>query len=578
MIKLLKRAHPYKWKILIVVFLLLVQALSDLYLPTLMSDIIDKGVVKEDINFIIITGLYMLGIALIGGVARTYASYQVARISTGFGKDLRSGIFSKITSFSLNETDRFGTATLITRTTNDVTQVQNAMMQILVFFSRAPMMAIGSIIMALRKDVPLTYVILGSVLLMGVFIAILATKAIPLFKVMQEKVDSLNLVVRERLTGIRVIRAFNRTAYENKKFDHANSDLRDVNIEVNRLMALMSPFMMLFFNITSILLVWFGAKRIDLGTMQVGDMMAFLQYAMQLMFSVLMLTMAFILVPRASASAIRINEILDTDPEIKSPDKAKNIPAGDIELEFRNVSFKYHQDKAATLPAIDNVSFTAGKGELTAIVGGTGSGKTTLLNLIPRFYDATEGEILINGINIKDVSLRDLRSKLGYAPQRSVLFSGSVTENLSFGNRDASADEVKEASRVAMANDFIEKMDEGYDSTISQGGTNVSGGQKQRITIARTIVKNPEIYLFDDSFSALDYKTESMLRSELRKKTKNATVLVVAQRVSTVMDADRIIVLDEGKVAGIGTHSSLLETSEVYREIVYSQLSREEIS
>lgn len=578
MLKLMKQLKPYRMWVALIVLLVFVRTLTELLLPTFMAEIIDVGVRNGDTAFILSTGGTMLVIALVGGGVTVLNSYLSSRVGVGFAKDIREKVFKKVTSYSLSEVDEFGTASLITRSTNDVTQVQNVVVMFLRFFMRAPLMAVGSIFMAWRMDVPLTMIILGVVVVMGVTIALVASRAIPLFNVVQKKVDQLNLVLRERLTGMRVIRAFNKIDYENKRFNKANEELTDVSIRVNKLMAVVHPLMMLFFNVTSITLVWFGAIRVDVGAIQVGNLLALIQYGMQIMFAVLMLTMVFIMVPRAQASAVRINEVLEKDPEIVDPKNAKGIFTEGATVEFRNVTFAYHSDHGAKEAAIKNLSFKSGPGQVTAIIGGTGSGKSTLVNLIPRFYDVDKGEVLVGGVNVKDVSMKDLRSKIGLVPQKALLFSGSANDNVAFGMTETNEEQVVKALEIAQGYDFVMEKENGLEMTIAQGGNNVSGGQKQRLSIARAIAKEPEIYLFDDSFSALDFKTEAMLREALRKETSNATVLVVAQRVTTVMDADQIIVLDDGEPVGIGTHEELLRTNNVYKEIVLSQLSEEEIA
>lgn len=578
MIKLLKHLKPFTVPIIFIIIFVFIKTLADLYLPTLMSDIVDEGIVLGDTDFIINTGLIMLIVAFIGGIGSIISTNISARVGMSFGRSLRKKLFTKVTYYSLHEIDQTGTASLITRTTNDIVQVQTVTIMLLRVATMAPLMAIGSIIMAVRKDVPLTGVIVVVIILMAIVIALVATKAVPMFKVMQVRVDKLNLVMRERLTGLRVIRAFNRVKTEEARFEEANSDLTDVAIKVNKLMAILMPFIMLMFSVSSVAIIWFGAFRVDAGAIEVGDMMAFIQYATQVMFAVLMLTMIFVMVPRASASAIRIHEILELDSEIKNDSKTELPIQSKGEIQFKDVSFYYHSNHGASEAAIENISFTTKPGEYTAIIGGTGSGKSTLLNLIPRFYDISKGDILIDGVSVKKYDMKELRKKISLVPQQAVLFSGTVEENIRFGKEDATDEDIQEAAEIARATEFIDEMDEGYKSHISQGGSNISGGQKQRLSIARAVVRKPEIYLFDDSFSALDAKTEAELRGMLNKHTKNASLIVVAQKVTSIMNADQIIVLDQGKIAGIGTHKELLQTSEVYKEIVASQLSKEEIA
>ena len=573
--KLFRYLTPYKWTIVWIVGFIFIQTLSELYLPTLMSDIIDKGVINQDIPYIWKIGGFMLLVTFLGTTAAIIASYYSAKVAMSFGKDVRQKIFAHVEGFSLHEFTEVGTASLITRTTNDVTQVQLVLNMILRMMVMAPLMAIGGIIMALSKNAGLSWVIIVAVPVLLLVIFLVVRRAIPLFKQVQVRLDRVNLVMRENLTGVRVIRSFNRVGFEQRRFREANTDLTETTIKVNKIMAFLMPSMMLIMNLTQVAIVWFGGIRIDAGDMQVGDLMAFIQYAMQIMFSMVMLSMMFVLIPRASASAARINEVLAIAPTIIDEDKKEMKFHQKGYVEFRDVTFSY---PGAEEPALKNLSFSAAPGEVTAIIGGTGSGKSTLLKLISRFYDADSGTVLVDGVNVKDMPIEVLREKIGLVPQKAVLFTGSVKENILFGNRQATEEEVVHAAKVAQAYDFVSKMKEGFDSMISQGGTNVSGGQKQRLSIARALVRKPEVYLFDDSFSALDFKTDAKLRAALKQETTDSTVLIVAQRVATVMDANRIIVLDNGKVAGIGTHKQLLETCDVYKEIVSSQLSEEEIA
>jgi len=585
MIKLFKNLKPYTLPIIVVMVFVFLQSLSEIYLPTLMSDIVDTGVINGDVAYIIRIGGWMILIAVIGMISAIFGSYWAAKVAIGFGRDLRTKVFTKVESFSLEEFDEKGTASLITRTTNDITQIQQGVLMLRLFL-RAPMLCIGSIIMAVSKDAKLSLVLVVILLILTLLIVLLSKKSIPLFKSMQIKLDKLNLVLRENLTGIRVIRAFNRDNYEKKRFHEANLDLTETAIKVNKLMAILMPLVMLIFNLTIIAILWFGSIRINSGSMQVGDLMAFIQYASQIMFSLIMLAMMFILVPRASVSAIRINEVLDIEPKIKDPiiseeselkmeEGARSEEGKRGYLEFDEVSFYY---QGAEEPAIEKISFSAKPGEITAIIGGTGSGKSTLVNLIPRFYEVTSGRILVDGVDIRELTQEKLRAKIGLVPQKAVLFTGTVAENISFGTSDLPLDKIIRAAEIAQASKFISTLEQGYDSQIAQGGTNVSGGQKQQLSIARALAKHPEIYIFDDSFSALDFKTDAKLHQALKKETKEDTVLIIAQRVTTVMDADRIMVLDGGKIVGMGIHQDLIKTCEVYREIVASQLSEEEWS
>jgi len=576
MIKLLRFLKPYRVPVVFVLLLVFLQSLSDLYLPTLMADIIDKGVTLGDRAYIWKVGGFMLFIAAVGGVCSIGASYLSAKAAGGFGKDLRSRVFSHVERFSLNEFDKIGTASLITRTTNDITQVQMVLTMMMRVMIMAPLMCFGGIIMALSKDVKLSFIIIAIVPVLALIILAIVRRSIPLFKAMQIKIDKLNLVLRENLTGIRVIRSFNRTTHEQKRFDGANQDLTDTAVTVNRLMAILMPIMMLIINIASIAIIWFGGLRIESGNLMVGELIAFIQYAWQIMFSLIFASMMFVMVPRASASAIRINEVLNMMPNIEDP--AEGVPSvqpASSTVEFDNVTFYY---PGAEIPALSNISFTAGPGEITAIIGGTGSGKSTMINLIPRFYDVSEGQIRIGGAEVRSMTQETLRARIGLVPQKALLFTGTIEDNIRFGKEDATEEEIRHAAKIAQATDFVTAMPDQFESAISQGGTNVSGGQKQRLSIARALVRKPNIYLFDDSFSALDFKTDAKLREALRSETTNATVLIVAQRVSTVMDADRIIVLDDGRIAAIGTHRELMHTCEIYREIVKSQLSEEEIA
>lgn len=574
MIKLLKRLTVYKWAVLAVLVLVFAQSMSDLYLPTLMADIIDKGVVTGDTAYIWKIGAVMLGITGIGALAAVAASYYSSKASMGLGRDIRRQVFNHVERFSLQEFDQVGTASLITRTTNDITQVQQVVIMMLRMVVSAPIMFIGGLIMAVSKDAKLSLVIVAAMPVLVISILLILWKGVPLFGKVQKRLDRLNLVLRENLTGIRVIRAFNRERDEQVRLTKANADLTEVSIKVNKIMAFLMPVMMLVMNLTVVGVIWFGGIRIDNGGMQIGDLMAFIQYVMQIMFALVMASVMFVMIPRAAVSAKRINEVLEMTPTMidegtQTADREKGT------LIFDRVTFRY---PGAETPVLSDISFAARPGEVTAVIGGTGSGKSTLVNLIPRFYDVTEGSIRVNGVDSQDVPQEELRSKIGFVPQKALLFTGTIAENIRFGKEDATDEEVAHAAQIAQATDFIERMPDGYDARIEQGGSNVSGGQKQRLSIARSLVRRPDLYVFDDSFSALDFKTDAALRKVLREETREATVLIVAQRVSTVIDADQIIVLDEGKVAGIGTHDELFADNAVYQEIVKSQLSEEEIA
>ncbi|ULO07852.1 ABC transporter ATP-binding protein [Paenibacillus sp. 19GGS1-52] len=586
MIKLMKQLQPFKLAVAAVLILVFLQSMGDLYLPTLMSDIVDKGIVQGDRSYIWKIGGFMLLVAGGGALCSVIASYLSSKVAAGFGKNTRSRVFNHVENFTLHEFDKLGTASLITRTTNDITQVQTVLTMMLRMMIGAPMMMIGGIIMAVSEDAKLSliFVVVIPVLVGAIFF--IGMKGLPLFKAIQIKLDKLNLVLREHLTGIRVIRSFNRIGHENKRFSEANRDLTDTAIKVNKVMAGLMPLMMIVMNFSMIAILYFGGIRINEGNMQVGSLMAFIQYAMQIMFSLIMVSMMFVLIPRASASALRINEVLDMQPEFSDPTQSELQTTATAThkdgrdtmrgfVEFDNVSFSY---PGAEQPALSRISFSARPGEITAIIGGTGSGKSTLLSLIPRFYDVNEGAVRVDGVDVREMTQEELRSKIGYIPQKAVLFTGTINENIRYGKEDATDEEILHAARVSQSYDFVTEMKEGFNSEIAQGGNNVSGGQKQRLSIARALVKKPEVYLFDDSFSALDFKTDAKLRAALKGETTESTVLIVAQRVSTVMDADRIIVIDDGEIVGMGTHRELLDNNEVYREIVSSQLSEEEIA
>lgn len=573
--KLIKFLKPYTVAVVAVIVFVFAQSISELYLPTLMSDIVDIGIVNGDIKYIIKIGGIMLIVAAGGTVFTILASFLSSRVAAGFGRDLRNQVFSKVESFSIEEFEKIGTSSLITRTTNDITQIQQVVFMILRMMISAPLMCIGGIIMAVSRDAELSLVIVIVIPIIASLIFLIAKKGVPLFKVMQTKIDKLNLILREELTGIRVIRAFNRSEHEKERFNKANLDLTKTASKAFKIMVSLMPLMMLLLNLTTISIIWFGGLRIDSGRMQVGDLMAFIQYVMQIMFSLFMLSMMFVMIPRASVSTNRINQVLEMETNIKDPKQPKKNTGKKGLVEFKNVSFSY---PGAERPVLNNLSFCAQSGKVTAIIGGTGSGKSTVINLIPRFYDIDSGSILINGIDIREMSQKELRSKIGFVPQKAVLFSGTIADNIRYGKENATVDEIQHAVDIAQATDFIINMKDGFDYQISQGGTNISGGQKQRLSIARALVRKPEIYLFDDSFSALDFKTDAKLRIALKKEIKDSTVIIVAQRVSTIMDADQILVLDEGEIVGIGKHKELLNTCKVYREIVSSQLSEEELA
>lgn len=576
MVKLMRFLRPYRYMVVMTMVFVLLQSIANLYLPTLMSDIVNEGIVKENTGYIWKIGGLMLLVSAVGAVLSVAASYLSSRAASGFGKMLRSSVFTHIERFSLQEFDKLGTASLITRTTNDITQVQQVLNMMLRMMVMAPMMCIGGIVMALSKDAHLSLVIIVAVPILALAIFGIGSKGIPYFKAMQTKIDKLNLVLREYLTGIRVVRAFNRTEHEQERFNRANEDVTATAIKANQIMAGMMPVMMLMMNVTQIAIIWFGGLRISTGHMQVGDLMAFLQYAMQILFSLMMASMMFSMVPRASASAMRIHEVLATDPVIHDSEKAGTKESSERgQVTFDKVTFRY---PGAEKPALSSISFTAKPGQVTAIIGGTGSGKSTLVSLIPRFYDVESGSVRIGNTDVRDMSQSALRSRIGFVPQKALLFTGTIADNIRYGKEDATDEEIVHAAQVAQAAEFIADMKDGVHTVLAQGGSNLSGGQKQRLSIARALVRKPDVYVFDDSFSALDFKTDAKLRAALKNETENATVIIVAQRVNTVMDADQIIVLEEGEIAGTGTHRELLETCAVYREIVKSQLTEEEIA
>jgi ATP-binding cassette subfamily B multidrug efflux pump len=575
MIKLLRFMKPYQALLVLIVVLAFAQAMANLYLPNLMADIVDNGIVKGDTGYIWRVGGIMLLVTVGGTLAAVVGVFFSSRVATGFGKIIRARLFSRVAQFSLHEFDTVSTASLITRTTNDTTQVQQVLVVVLNIMITAPFTLIAGIILAVNQDAGLAWILVVIIPILVAAILILMSMAIPLFRTIQVKLDRLNLILDEGLTGVRVVRAFDRQRYEERRFDEANLDLTNVSIKVNRLVASLMPIMMLCLNLSSIAILWFGAIRIDNGDMQVGALIAFLQYAMQILFALLMVSMMFIMLPRAAASADRINEVLAIEPEIKDAEQVKWADEIQGYVEFQDVTFSY---PGAEEPALCNISFCARPGQTTAIIGGTGAGKSTLVSLIPRFYDIDSGHILVDGVDIREMSQEHLRAKIGFVPQKSVLFSGTIAENIRYGKGDASDEEVHHAAEVAQATEFILDMKDGFDSVIAQGGTNVSGGQKQRLSIARALVRKPEICVFDDSFSALDFKTDARLRAALKEEIRESTVLIVSQRVSTVMDADQIIVLDDGHIAGIGTHRALMRTCEAYREIVSSQLSVKELA
>ncbi|MEU9349746.1 ABC transporter ATP-binding protein [Streptomyces griseoloalbus] len=565
--------RPYKRPITLLVLLQLLQTCATLYLPTLNADIIDRGVVEGDTGYILSYGALMIGISLAQVVCNIGAVYYGARTAAALGRDVRAAVFDRVQSFSAREVGHFGAPSLITRTTNDVQQVQMLVLMTFTLMVSAPIMCVGGIVMALGLDVPLSGVLVAVVPVLGICVTLIVRRLRPLFRTMQERLDTVNRVLREQITGNRVIRAFVRDAYEQGRFRKSNTELTDVSLGTGNLLALMFPVVMTVVNLSSIAVVWFGAHRIDSGGMQIGDLTAFLAYLMQIVMSVMMATFMFMMVPRAEVCAERVQEVLDTSSSVVPPVAPVTELRRHGHLELRGAGFRYPGAEEPVLRAVDLV---ARPGEVTAVIGSTGSGKSTLLGLVPRLFDATEGEVLVDGVPVADVDPALLARTVGLVPQRPYLFAGTVATNLRYGNPDATDEELWHALEVAQGKDFVERLEGGLDAPIAQGGTNVSGGQRQRLAIARTLVQRPEIYLFDDSFSALDYATDAALRAALGRETAEATVVIVAQRVATIRDADRIVVLDEGRVVGTGRHHELMADNGTYREIVLSQLTEAE--
>ena len=570
----LVRTHlvPYQGELAGVLVLQLIGTISALYLPTLNADIIDNGVAKGDTGYIIRTGVWMLGVSVVQIVATIAAVYLASRASMSLGRDLRSAIFHRVGDFSAQEVSKFGAPTLISRNTNDVTQVQMVVFMALAIMVSAPISMIGGIFMALRQDVPLSVIIAVAVPLLAIAVGLVIRKMIPQFRLMQTSIDSVNRVMREQITGIRVVRAFVREDFETERFGVANATLTSTALRVGRLQALIFPIVMIILNASTVGVLWFGAGRVESGAMQVGSLTAFMAYLIQILISVMMATFMAMMIPRASVSADRIGEVLETESSVAAPTEAVTDIRRGSEIVFDHVDFRY---PGAEAPVLQGVTFRAEPGKTTAVIGSTGAGKTTLVNLVPRLFDITGGHLTIGGVEVRDVDLDTLWSRIGLVPQRPYLFTGTVASNLRYGNPDATDEELWEALRVAQAKDFVERMPDQLESPIAQGGTNVSGGQRQRLAIARALVRKPEVYLFDDAFSALDLSTDARLRQALRPITREATVIVVAQRVSTIIDADHIVVLEDGLVVGLGTHDELLASCETYREIVESQRSAE---
>jgi ATP-binding cassette subfamily B protein len=564
--------RPYKAALTAVVVLQFFGTLAALYLPTLNADIIDNGVAKADTTYILQVGVVMLAITLVQVVCSICAVWFGARSAMGFGRDARAAVFHRVGAFSAREVTHFSAPSLITRTTNDVQQVQMLVLLTCTMMVSAPIMCVGGIVMALRQDVGLAWLIVVSVSVLVTAIALIISRMVPQFRRMQKRLDTVNRVLREQITGIRVVRAFVREPVERQRFDTANADLTDTSLRVGRLMALMFPIVMLVLNVSSVAVIWFGGHRIDEGLMQIGSLTAFLSYLVQILMSIMMATFMLVLIPRAAVCAERLTEVLETESSVVPSPSPIAAVTGHGTVELRAASFQY---PGAEDPVLRDISFTAVAGQITAIIGSTGAGKTTLLSLVPRLFDATSGSVIVDGVDVRDLDPDLLHARIGLVPQKAYLFSGTIASNLRYGKSDATDDELWEALRISQADDFVSALAEGLDHPVAQGGTNFSGGQRQRLAIARAVVRQPEIYLFDDSFSALDLATDARLRAALRPTTRESTVLIVAQRVSSIVDADQILVLDNGALVGVGTHAELLDTCETYAEIVQSQLPAE---
>ncbi|MBF1038178.1 MAG: ABC transporter ATP-binding protein [Candidatus Nanosynbacter sp.] len=574
MLKLFKYMKPYFWQCLVLVLAVGLQVFGTLMLPTMMADIVNNGINNNDTDYIFRTGIFMFLVTVVSALGTLVSSYFSTKVSAGISRNMKRDLFAKVLSFSITETEQFSTASLVTRTTNDVSQVQQTMVMCLSMLVRAPLMAVGAVVQAFVVAPDMTWIIALAIGILLIFSIVIIGSVMPKFAVFQKMMDRINLLTRENLTGVRVIRALNKEDYEEKKFKKANEELTKTDLSIVRIMQLQTPIMMLVFNMTSLFAIWVGVSRLSFDMSYLGKMIAFMQYATQVIMSFLFLTMLFVLIPRANVSAKRINEVLATKSKIVFPEKSLDIFKSKTSVEFRNVSFGY---KTTDGKILDNINFIAEAGKTTAFIGSTGSGKSTLINLVPRFFDATEGQILINGVEIQNYSEADLINRIGLVPQKGYLFGGTVRSNILFGVENGSGEQMKKAAEVAQAAEFIEKMPKKYDTEISERGTNVSGGQRQRLSIARAVAKNPEIYVFDDAFSALDMKTDRNLRKALKKITEDSVVLVVAQRINTIRDAEQIIVLEQGKIVGKGTHYELLKNCRVYLEIAKSQFSEKEL-
>lgn len=570
--KLAKYLKPYKFKIFLTLLFTFINVLSTMYLPSLMSKIVNEGVIHGETSVIMKYGIYMIFVTFIGGLVMIGAAYLSSEIATNIGREMRRDVFTKVENYSVDQVNHFGVATLMTRTTTDINQLQELLIMGLRMMARSPLMFIGGIIMAVEASPRLSMTLFIALPVIAIFIIAVGKKGMPLFTVVQKKVDKLNRVVRENVTGIRVIRAFDKQEYEMERFEEANRDLRDTNLKINKIMSFLFPGIFFILDAIIILVIYFATSQIDAGLMEVGDLMAFVQYITMILFSIIMLSMVFVMVPRAQVSANRINEVLEMDDKVLHKKGTKKVSKNMCSLEFDNVSFKYDNAENCTLEDID---FKVHAGETLAIMGGTGTGKSTIANLITRFFDVSNGSIKFCGEDIRNLDIDDLRANIGLVPQTAVLFSGTIRDNIKKGKKDATDEEIIDALKIAQAWDFVDSLEDGLDSFVAQGGTNFSGGQKQRLSIARAIVRRPKVYIFDDSFSALDYKTDKILRNELNKIKDDSIFIIVAQRVSTVMDADQIIVLEDGEIDGRGTHKELLDISNVYRETYESQINKE---
>ncbi|MGX9755242.1 ABC transporter ATP-binding protein [Clostridioides difficile] len=573
--KLICFLKPYRVLIVTMLIFTFLQTLGTLYIPTLTASIVNNGVVKGDINYIVKTGVLMLIVAGITALSAVLVCKVSANLSSGFCRDIREAVFVKAQELSINDFNKIGTASMITRSTSDITLIGQSLFMFIELVLPAPIITISGLFLAYSIDRVMTIIIVVIMVLFMLFACLVGKRVIKLFKIMQIKMDNMNRVLREAVTGVRVIRAFNRSSFEKNRFDKTAIDYSQTAISINKIFAVLMPIVMLIMNLGIVSIIWFGGIRVSNGNMEIGHIMALVEYCILILFYLIMAVMVFMYIPRAGACADRVNQILDIVPEIVDGNNSENIISERGHLAFKNVTFSYSESEE---PVLSNITFETNSGEVTAIIGSTGSGKSTIANVIPRFFEIQEGEISINGQDIKDMSQKELRDKIGFVPQKAFLFSGTIEENIKYGKEDASIEEIKHAANIAQADEFISSMEDNYDSFVAQGGNNLSGGQKQRISIARALVRKPEIYIFDDSFSALDFKTDKKLRRALKDEIKDSTAIIIAQRISTIMDANQIIVLDEGKIVGVGKHKDLLRECDVYKQIADSQLSKEELA